>query len=139
MKKVEKLNNNEIFVFGSNLKGIHGAGAALKAREFGAVIGVGHGLSGQTYALPTKDYNLKSLSLQNISKYVEIFRLFALYNNHLTFLVTEVGCGLAGYTPVQVAPLFAECLQIPNIVLPESFIIILDNKKDENYVHRNLE
>lgn len=96
-----------IFVFGSNLAGIHGAGAALHAKQVhGAVMGVGEGLTGFSYALPTKDENIRTRSLGDVAKSVVSFIQCAKDNPDLTFIVTAVGTGLAGFTVAQIAPLF---------------------------------
>lgn len=96
-----------IFVFGSNLAGRHGAGAALHARiEHGAIYGQGDGLQGNSYAIPTKDGNIETLPLSEIKQYVEEFKTFATNHPELSFFVTRIGCGLAGYTDEQIAPMF---------------------------------
>lgn len=117
---ITKLQPNEIFVFGSNLAGRHGKGAALTARQkFGAIYGQGIGLQGQSYGIPTKDKKLNILPLDVIQLHVTNFIKFAKNNQKLTFLVTPIGCGLAGYKTEQIAPLFQE---IPkNIKLPKFF------------------
>lgn len=98
---------DHIFVFGSNLAGRHGAGAALTARKkYGAVYGVGKGPTGKAYALPTKDRDLKSLSLELIQEHVNEFITYAGAHPELTFYVTPVGCGLAGYTHEEISPMF---------------------------------
>jgi len=109
-----------IFVFGSNLAGRHGKGAALYALlERGAIYGHGEGLQGQSYAIPTKGLGLKPLPLQEIEQHVRRFIAFAEAHPELTFEVTPIGCGLAGYTPEQIAPMFA---LIPNnVLLPPEF------------------
>lgn len=120
------LKPNEIFVFGSNLAGIHGAGAARQAYEkFGATWGQGEGLSGQSYALPTKDYSIKTLSIKKIKSHVAKFLKVAQTREDLTFLVTCVGCGLAGYRYEDIAPLFFQSKVPPNVVLPEEFTSII--------------
>ncbi len=119
---INSLNTNEIFVFGSNLSGIHGAGAAKQALKFGAVMGVGIGLQGQTYAIPTKDYNIKrTLTIKEIIPYVDQFIDFAYKNIKFNFLVTEIGCGLAGYSVEDIAPLFKNAIELDNIHLPLRF------------------
>lgn len=130
-EKITTLGENEIFVFGSNLAGIHGAGAARLAMDrFGAVFGKGIGLFGKTYALPTKDRHIETLPLEEIQKMVDYFIDYASVHVSLVFLVTKVGCGLAGYTEEQIAPLFKKALQYPNIILPESFYnIIKENEQ----------
>ncbi len=99
-------SDNTIFVFGSNLAGVHGAGAAAAALNMGAEWGNGVGLQGRTYAIPTKDENIKSLRLSQIRPYIEDFVKFTQDNPDKNFFVTRVGCVLAGYKDSQVAPLF---------------------------------
>lgn len=97
----------DIFVFGSNLAGRHGAGAARTARLiYGAVYGVGQGRTGNAYAIPTKDHKIVTLPLEYINVYVQRFLKYARENPELQFKVTRVGCGLAGYTPQDIAPMF---------------------------------
>jgi hypothetical protein len=96
-----------IFVFGSNLAGIHGAGAAKTARMmYGAELKVGVGLTGKSYAIPTKDTHLRTLDLEMIRGYVKSFKDFARAHPNMNFLVTRIGCGLAGYTDAEIAPMF---------------------------------
>ena len=96
-----------VFVFGSNLAGRHGKGAALSAvREHGARYGLGIGYHGNSYAIPTKDANIKTLPLRDIKFYVDEFLNFAKHHPELTFNVTKIGCGLAGYSEMEIAPLF---------------------------------
>lgn len=96
-----------IFVFGSNLAGRHGKGAALYARQnHGAVYGVGVGPTGSAYAIPTKDEHIRTLPLDRIEQYVADFISYAKANLDLTFQVTRIGCGLAGYMDHQIAPMF---------------------------------
>jgi hypothetical protein len=102
------LSSEPIFVFGSNLSGRHGRGAALRAREHhGAVSGKGVGLHGASYAIPTKDHALRGLPLDQIAHYVNRFIEFAKEHSEMTFEVTRVGCGMAGYSDEKMAPLFA--------------------------------
>ena len=122
---ISELSHNQIFVFGSNEKGAHGAGAAKQALKFGAILGQGVGLQGSTYAIPTKDKILNVLSIQDIKTYVDDFIEFVINNQHLIFLVTEIGCGLAGYNPMDIAPLFKKAINIENIHLPNRFYEIL--------------
>ncbi|MBX5130743.1 hypothetical protein HJB53_30095 [Rhizobium lentis] len=97
----------DIFVFGSNLAGVHGAGAALYARRNrGAIWGQGEGLQGTSYGIPTKDYQIRTLHLDNIRKHVEEFKEFARKHPELTFDITPIGCGLAGYKRAQIKPMF---------------------------------
>jgi len=116
----------EIFVFGSNLAGKHGGGAALTAlKRFGAIMGHSVGFQGQSYALPTKDVNLRTLPISEIRSHVALLRVTATKNEDEIFLITAVGCGLAGYTPSDIAPLFRDFLNLPNVSLPSEFIAIL--------------
>jgi hypothetical protein len=117
---VSYLASNEIFVYGANEAGIHGAGAAKTAMKWGAKYGE-FGFNGQTYGIPTKDANIQTLSLERIKKYVDEFLIFATEHPDLVFLVTPIGTGLAGLRTEDVAPLFKRALEIKNIVLPEGF------------------
>lgn len=111
----------DIFVFGSNLAGRHGKGAALDAvRYHGAIKGVGWGLQGESYAIPTKDFHIKRLPLPLIQHFVYGFMKFAWHNPQLDFRVTAIGCGLAGYKPAQIAPFFN--YHPPNVYLPYEFM-----------------
>ena len=104
---ITKLPPNHIFVFGSNLQGIHGKGAALTAsKHFGAVQHNGRGFMGQSYAIPTKQTPYITLPLDEIEFYIHEFLGFAFNNEHFTFHVTPVGCGLAGYSKDEILPLF---------------------------------
>ena len=99
--------HDEIFVFGSNLAGRHGAGAALAAFNFyGAEYYCGIGLVGLSYAIPTKDRKIETMSLNEIKFNVDFFKYFALHHPNMKFFVTRIGCGLAGYTDSDIAPLF---------------------------------
>lgn len=110
----------KIFVFGSNLAGRHGAGSALEAhKNWGAKYGIGHGLTGRAYAIPTKDVRLRTLPLDTIHDYVRTFLAFARANPHATFLVVKIGCGLAGYKEEQIAPMFKGAPD--NVELPEGW------------------
>ena len=102
-------DSNHIFVFGSNLAGIHGAGAAKAALRYGARMGHGIGLQGLTYAIPTKDANLTTMPIDVIKPYIERFKKLTLQYPQAEFFVTRVGCGLAGYKDQQIAPLFRGC------------------------------
>lgn len=98
---------SRIFVFGSNLAGRHGRGAALCARrDYGAIYGVGMGRTGEAYAIPTKDRNLRTLPLEDIKVHVDRFLDYARAHPELRFNITRIGCGLAGYKDHQIAPLF---------------------------------
>ncbi len=117
---VSPLAKPMIFVFGSNEAGRHGAGAALHARRFhGARPGQGVGLQGNSYAIPTKDGKLRTLPLAAISRYVESFLEFARSHPGLTFNVTRIGCGLAGYTDADIGPMFSAAPD--NCILPEEW------------------
>ena len=114
---ITSLEPNEIFVFGSNLKGMHGGGAAYIAyRKFGAIMGQGVGLQGQSYAIPTMQGGVET-----IRPYVDEFIQFAKQHPELTFLVTRIGCGIAGFTDDEISPLFAEAHGVENIVLPPNW------------------
>ncbi len=113
---ITKLNTNEIFVFGSNLSGRHGKGAAKQALTWGAKWGQASGLQGRTYGIPSKNASItRTLSVKEIKPFVDDFIQFAKENVDLIFLVTEIGCGLANLTPKEVAPLFEEAIYIENI------------------------
>ena len=129
-KWIDKLEANEVFVFGSNLEGLHGGGAAAIAKKWGAIWGQGVGLQGQTYAIPTMQGGVET-----IEPYVTDFLSFAKSNNNLMFLVTEIGCGIAGFTAQQIAPLFKNALNenIENVYLPNSFYEVLTNEKTPNH------
>jgi len=129
-EKITVLRKNEIFVFGSNESGIHGAGAAKLAYEkFGATYGVGFGLQGLSFAIPTKDWQIQSLNRTLIRNYVNRAKAYFMMNNNLTFLVTEVGCGLAGHSPKDIAPMFIGCENFKNIHLPKRFWDVLNKEK----------
>ena len=114
---ISELKPGEIFVFGSNLRGMHGGGAAYAAyRKFGAVMGQGVGLQGQSYAIPTMQGGVET-----IRPYVVEFIAFAKAHPELTFLVTRIGCGIAGFTDDEISPLFKQAHNIDNIVLPSGW------------------
>ena len=113
-----------IFVFGSNLAGRHGAGAAQYAFEkFGAEIGAREGMTGKCYAIPTKDERIRTLKISEIEKYVKNFIVFAKYNDDMEFFLTDIGCGLAGYSPEKIAPLFVKAPK--NVHFSKNFYDIL--------------
>jgi len=126
---IENLEENEVFVFGSNLEGMHGGGAAALAKKWGAIWGQGVGLQGQTYAIPTMQGGIET-----IQPYVTDFVSFAKAHPQFIFLVTEIGCGIAGFSVEQMAPLFQQVLDenIENIFLPERFYKVLT---DDNTGH----
>ena len=116
-ERITELQPNEIFVFGSNLAGMHGGGAAYVAyRKFGAIMGQGVGLQGQSYGIPTMQGGVET-----IRPYVDEFIAFAKEHRDLTFLVTRIGCGIAGFTDAEIAPMFVTAVNLPNVHLPESF------------------
>lgn len=120
--RVMSLNENEVFVFGSNLSGKHGKGAAKTAlNKFGARWGQAAGVQGKSYGIPTKGRNMDVLNVNEISYHVEKFVKFAKANPQLTFLVTEIGCGLARFSPKQIAPLFEKAKELSNVHLPKRF------------------
>lgn len=121
-ENITDIQQHEVFVFGSNKSGIHGKGAAKTAMKWGAVYGKGHGMMGQTYGIPTVDFGIrKSLSVEEIKPYVDDFLEYAKSRQDLTFLVTAIGTGLAGIQAKDIAPLFAQAVDIPNICLPQDF------------------
>jgi hypothetical protein len=118
LDRVTSLKDNEIFVFGSNLAGAHGGGAArLAYQRFGAVWGQGVGLQGQSYGIPTMQGGVET-----IKPYVDEFIEFARQHQELRFLVTRIGCGIAGFEPEEIAPLFAEAIDLENVILPADFV-----------------
>ena len=116
--RISEMQPDEIFVFGSNLAGMHGGGAAYMAYlRFGAVMGCGVGLQGQSYAIPTMQGGVET-----IKPYVDDFIAFAKAHPELFFYVTRIGCGIAGFRDEEIAPLFADAAGVENICLPESFV-----------------
>lgn len=120
-ERIMELKPNEIFVFGSNLAGSHGGGAARLAYDrFGAIWGQGVGLQGQSYGIPTMHGGVDV-----IKPYVDEFIEFAKQHPKYNFLVTKIGCGIAGFKIEEMAPLFQDALGVENIVLPQEFVIHL--------------
>lgn len=118
---ITELRADEVFVFGSNLAGKHGGGAAYYAfKNFGAVMGCGVGLRGQCYAIPTMQGGVET-----IKPYVDDFITFASAHPELFFYVTRIGCGIAGFRDKEIAPLFKEALGLENVCLPETFVNVL--------------
>ena len=118
---ISELKEDEVFVFGSNLEGMHGGGAAFAAwKKFGAVMGCGVGLRGQSYAIPTMQGGVET-----IEPYVSSFIAFAKEHSELFFYVTRIGCGIAGFRDKEIAPLFSEAVSLENVCLPESFVKFL--------------
>ena len=127
---ITELKPNEIFVFGSNLQGYHGGGAArLAMNQWGAVWGQGTGLQGQTYAIPTMQGGIGT-----IRPYIDQFIKFAQNDPEKTFLVTEIGCGIAGFRPADIAPLFKNAINIPNIWLQQRFWEILQKEEVQDLI-----
>lgn len=123
---ITTLAENQVFVFGSNESGRHGKGAAKTALKWGAKYSQAEGLQGKTYGIPTVNASIsKSLTVDRIKIYVDRFLLFAKARQDLHFLVTEIGCGLAGLTPKQIAPLFKGALEMQNVSLPSKFIRVI--------------
>lgn len=120
---IRELNENEIFVFGSNLGGFHGGGAARIAfQKFGAVWGQGVGLQGRSYAIPTMQGGVET-----VRPYVDEFIDFARQHPEQKFMVTRIGCGIAGFTAEEMAPLFSEAINMENVILPKDFADILND------------
>jgi hypothetical protein len=123
------VEKRKIFVFGSNEAGRHGKGAALYAyRNHGAIYGQGSGLQGDSYAIPTKDKKLITLSLENIQRHIHVFMTFSSLYPDWDFIVTNIGCGLAGYTPEQIAPMFKTCKDRPNLHFSKEFKNVFNRK-----------
>lgn len=115
---ITTLQPNEIFVFGSNIRGMHGGGAAAIAwRKFGAEWGVGEGLTGQCYALPTMEGGV-----DYIAGKVQVFLACAQAHPELKFYVTKVACGIAGFTIEEIGPLFSNAIHMENVILPREFV-----------------
>ena len=122
-ERITELKPNEIFVFGSNLAGAHGGGAArLAYNRFGAIWGQGVGLQGQSYAIPTMQDGVET-----IKPYVDEFIRFAKQHLEQKFLVTKIGCGIAGFKVDEIAPLFYHAIDSENIVLPKEFDDIIQD------------
>lgn len=124
-ENITHLSANEVFVFGSNLQGSHGGGAARVARKlFGAVMGQGVGLHGQSYAIPTMQGGVET-----IKPYVDEFTEFAKNHPELTFYVTRIGCGIAGFKDEQIAPLFNSAYDLTNVILPKQFVTVISTAR----------
>ena len=122
-ERITQLGENEIFVFGSNLAGIHAGGAARIAHQlFGAEWGKGVGLQGASYAIPTMQGGVET-----IAPYVDEFIAFAQENPQLHFLVTRIGCGIAGFSDNEIAPLFVNAYSLDNVTLPEQFVHCIES------------
>ena len=121
---ITELAEDEVFVFGSNLAGMHGGGAAATAhRCFGAVWGKGVGLQGRSYAIPTMQGGVET-----VKPYVDEFIEFAKNHPKQRFLVTKIGCGIAGFSEEDIAPLFVEAIDVKNIIIPRDFVEIIKNR-----------
>ena len=119
---VDHIASNHYFVFGSNEAGRHGKGAAKTAMKFGAKYGQAYGFQGATFAIPTVNSSIsKKLKIEKIKYWVDKFIVEAKENPDKIFLVTPIGCGLAGWTPKDIAPLFKECIDLENVHLPKVF------------------
>jgi len=119
---ITELQENEIFVFGSNLNGNHAGGAARMAVEkFGAIEGQADGLQGQSYAIPTLDKNMKKIPIEDIKKSLELLADFSMWNTEKTFYVTKIGLGIAGFTVEELKPVFDDIYFPDNIILPVEF------------------
>lgn len=122
--QIRTLDSNEIFVFGSNAKGMHGGGAARAAVNlFGAIWGQGHGLQGQSYAIDSMS------GIEPLKKDIADFVAFARQHSEMRFLVTRIGCGIAGYKASEMAPLFKDCAELENVTLPEDFWRAIEEEK----------
>lgn len=120
-ERITELRPNEIFVFGSNLGGLHRGGAARIAHNrFGAIWGQGTGLQGQSYAIPTMQGGVET-----IAPYIDKFIEFASSHREYKFYVTRIGCGIAGFTPYEIAPLFVKAIDLPNVILPKDFVEVI--------------
>ena len=127
-ERITELKLNEIFVFGSNLAGSHGGGAArLAFNRFGAIWGQGVGLQGQSYAIPTMQGGVET-----IKPYVDEFIKFVKQHPELKFLVTRIGCGIAAFTPNEIAPLFNDAIDVENVILPKDFVDVLSSIQDNS-------
>ncbi len=126
-ENIQTLGEDEVFVFGSNLAGIHAGGAASVAlKRFGAVMGQGVGIQGQSYAIPTMQGGVET-----IKPYVDDFIALAREWDQTTFYVTRIGCGIAGFRDEEIAPLFADAIDLYNVRLPESFVKVIQSMKKE--------
>ena len=123
---ITKLGYNQIFVFGSNLAGKHnGGGARIAVEKFGAIYGQGFGNQGQSYAIPTLGFDFEKISLAEIKLYIDLFFNYAFNHPQNEFLVTKIGCGIAGYEISEIAPLFLNPFK--NIILPKEFVEAQNN------------
>ncbi|MFD2591069.1 hypothetical protein ACFSTE_09520, partial [Aquimarina hainanensis] len=128
-KNITELQPNEVFVFGSNLNGNHAGGAAkLALDKFGAINGQAVGLAGQSYAFPTLSKEMNKITLSELEEYADDLFVFVKKNTDLHFLITEVGCGIAGFSYEEIAPLFKKFVNLKNISLPLNFLEVIGIK-----------
>ena len=128
-ERITELKPNDIFVFGSNLAGAHGGGAArLAYNRFGAVWGQGVGLQGQSYAIPTMQGGVET-----IKPYVDELIEFTKQHPEYKFLVTRIGCGIAGFTDAEIAPLFKDATGLENVILPKEFVDVIQGTTEDKY------
>ena len=127
---ISRVPANGVFVFGSNEAGIHGDGAArLAVQSFGATFGRGFGFSGKSFAIPTKDSKITTLPLEVIGNYIKRFVAESKLHPENFYFVTAIGCGLAGYTASEIAPMFFALMreELPNYAFPAEFFSALDS------------
>ena len=128
-ENIEQLQENEVFVFGSNENGNHAGGAARVAVEkFGAVMGQAEGMQGQSYAIPTLDKEMKQVSEEALREYIERFRKYADEHKELTFYMTKIGCGIAGFDVEYMAKVMKSFDFSFNVVMPKEFYKIITYK-----------
>lgn len=126
-ENIQELGHDEVFVFGSNLQGMHMGGAARVAHQkFGAVMGQGVGMQGQSYAIPTMQGGVDTIK-PYVDEFIELVREW----DQTTFYVTRIGCGIAGFTDEQIAPLFDEAYDLYNVRLPKSFSDIIERRRQQ--------
>ena len=136
---ITKLKANEVFVFGSKLNGAHIGGAAkLAIDKFGAINGKYFGLYGKSFAMPTLDETLQKINLKSLQCYINDFFEIAAAHPKKHFLITEIGCGIAGFTLAEIAPLFKDFLTVENCSLPQTFIDLLSPIKGYKVTNANM-
>jgi hypothetical protein len=119
---VTEIKPNEIFVFGSNIRGMHGGGAARIAnKKFGAEWGVGEGLTGQCYALPTMEGGVDYIA-EKVRRFLECAKT----HPEMKFYVTKIACGIAGFTVAEIGPLFSDAIMLENVILPKEFVEVIE-------------